>query len=343
MSRGGEGRAHGEQAQENLDGAGLGAGDAGMGKGDAAMEVVGIVLVRDEDLFIEQAIRNVVGFCDRILVCDHGSKDQTPEILAHLAGEFPEKIEVHRVRHPGVSQELIAPLAGTRTWVFGVDGDELYDPDGLRTLRGQLEAGQYDDAWVLFGNVLNVKRLDRRNQTATGHLAPPCRSMTKLYNFRAIERWEGRCVERLHGGRLVFRSGFHEGLRRNLHEEVDWEHSVYRCLHLCFLRRSSLDVEVEGVEARRNIMDRHAWSWGKLWRVFLSKLTGKRPTNWKEEKYARGPEVTVCGRVFLGLAGGAHCREGERERRADFQGVSGGGWTGEKEREEEGKEKEGRR
>ena len=39
--------------------------------------IVGIVLVRNEDVFVEQAIRNVAAFCDRIHVADHVSTDRT--------------------------------------------------------------------------------------------------------------------------------------------------------------------------------------------------------------------------------------------------------------------------
>ena len=34
------------------------------------MRVVGIALVRNEDLFVRQALLNVSSFCDRILVAD---------------------------------------------------------------------------------------------------------------------------------------------------------------------------------------------------------------------------------------------------------------------------------
>jgi hypothetical protein len=43
--------------------------------------IVGSVLVRNEDVFLERAIRNVAAFCDRIFAVDHRSKDRTWEIL----------------------------------------------------------------------------------------------------------------------------------------------------------------------------------------------------------------------------------------------------------------------
>ena len=51
-------------------------------------QIVGSVLVRNEDVFVEQSIRNVAAFCDRIYAVDHVSTDRTWEILGSLAQEF---------------------------------------------------------------------------------------------------------------------------------------------------------------------------------------------------------------------------------------------------------------
>lgn len=261
-----------------------------------AMKIVGILLAKNEEFFVERAVKNALGFCDDFLAVDNGSTDRTAEILKSLETSSGGKLKYHRAGHPGVSHDLIAGFAGTDTWIFGVDGDEIYDPAGLVRLRARLEAGEFDKDWCIFGNVLNVRRFDEAGDFAEGHLAPPCRSMTKLYNFNAIEAWHGPCLERLHGGRVVFREGFHEGLRANLHEQEPWERSCFRCLHLCFLPRSPLD---QSGRIRANIMDRHAWGARKI----LSKLShivrGKIPPDWKNEKYARGPLVGKAIRSFL--------------------------------------------
>jgi hypothetical protein len=36
-------------------------------------QIVGSILVRNEDVFVEQSIRNVAKFCDRIHAVDHDS------------------------------------------------------------------------------------------------------------------------------------------------------------------------------------------------------------------------------------------------------------------------------
>jgi len=257
------------------------------------VKIVGIMLVRDEDRFVEWAIRSAIDFCDEFLVYDHESQDETTVILGRLTQEYGRKLVVRRCRNSGDSHAMIQAYAGTATWIFGVDGDEIYDPAGLARLRGRLAAGEFDAWWVLFGNVLNVKRLDLDEALAEGYLAPPCRSMTKLYNFAAIDAWDGRIVERLHGGEIHFRPGFDATRRLNLHDRTSWADADFRCLHLCFLPRSSRDAASVG--ARRNIMDRHAWSLRKL----IARLFRRPDADWKEQKYARGPLMTESIVAFL--------------------------------------------
>lgn len=257
------------------------------------MKIVGIMLVRDEDSFVEWAIRSAIDFCDEFLVCDHESQDGTTAILDRLASEYGCKLVVRRCRNSGESHAMIQSYAGTATWIFGVDGDEIYDAIGLARLRGRLAAGEFDAWWALFGNVLNVKHLDLDKLQAEGHLAPPCRSMTKLYNFAAIDAWDGKIVERLHGGEIRFRPGFDATRRLDLHEQTSWADADFRCLHLCFLPRSSRDAASMG--PRRNIMDRHAWSLRKL----VARLLRRPDADWKEQKYARGPLVTESIAAFL--------------------------------------------
>lgn len=258
--------------------------------------IVGIVLARNEDLFVGRAVRNAAAFCDEWILCDHGSTDRTGAVLEDLASELPSA-RLHRISHPRESHELLKRFCGTNTWVFGVDGDEIYDPAGLVRMRERLMRGEFHDSWMILGNALHVTALAEDNTTAAGHLSPPCRSMTKLYNFAAIESWDGNCPERLHGGEPVFREGYSAAARRNLHEETDWDGADFRCLHLCFLPRSSRDAPGA---VRRNIMETYGSSrreaWMNAWKRFFS---GKPDSKWKNDRYRRGPEVRVDARPFL--------------------------------------------
>jgi len=253
--------------------------------------IIGIVLVRNEDLTVERAIRNAAAFCDEWILCDHGSTDGTRDILRQSASGL-SSAKLHEIAHPRESHELLRPFAGTNTWVFGLDGDEIYDPGGLSRMRARILTGEFASWWMVLGNVLHVTAFSNDAKTASGHMAPPCRSMTKLYNFSAIDRWDGYCVERLHGGSPVFRSGFDARRRLALHEVMSWEKSDFRCLHLCFQQRSSLDSRAE---ARANIMETLGSS---RWLEWLAPIRRFR-ARWKNDRYRRGPEITVDVTPFL--------------------------------------------
>ncbi len=262
-----------------------------------ARQIVGIVLVRNEDLRIRQAVENAAAFCDRIFLADHGSTDGTSTILRQLAAAHPQ-MSYHRLDTPRASHDLIAGFAGSDTWIFGVDGDEIYDPAGLAVMRQRLLAGEYDDWWMIFGNVLNCAELDLTEKTATGFLAPPCRSITKLYNFRLIRSWTGDTPERLHGGKLDFYSGHTADARLYLHEQTPWADAALRCLHTCFLARSSADAAVPLV--RENIMDVQAGGFLRRWQRGWKMLRGvPLESDWKKSRYARGERVTIDARTFF--------------------------------------------
>lgn len=260
-------------------------------------EVVGIVLVHDEDVFVEQAIRNVADFCDRIHAVDHVSGDRTWDVLQRLADEY-DHLDVRRVRHAGESHALIEPYAGTPTWVFGVDGDELYDPARLAGFRPELIDGAYDHAFKVASNVLNCVELDLRQSTATGYLSPPSRSITKLYNFAALESWAGDGAERLHGGTPIFRPGWDEHKVDNIGERTSWEETPLRCLHMCFLPRSSRDSgpTVRPILEETTMHDR---SWRGALKRRLRRRRIPETSAWKREKYMRGDLVTVDAAPFF--------------------------------------------
>jgi hypothetical protein len=125
--------------------------------------------------------------------------------------------------------------------------------------------------------------------------------MTKLYNFNSIEKWRGPCPERLHGGNILFKSGFSNTDRFYLYKEVLWEDSCFRCLHLCFLPRSSEDQDCsDELVVRKNIADQLAES---LFIQCISwikeKLGIQQSSPWKREKYMQGELVRCAIDSFL--------------------------------------------
>ncbi len=274
------------------------------------MQFVGVVLVHNEDVFVEQAIRNIAIFCDCIHVVDHLSTDGTPEILRRLSREL-DHVAVERSSDARESHRAIEPYAGTSTWVLGVDGDELYDPGGLERMRAALETGNHADVFRLKGHVLNCDRLDEPRAVADGYLAPPSRPVTKLFNMAAVDSWTG-CLERLHDGEATFRPGYGWDSLRYTSEETDWDSDPLRMLHTCFLRRSSADP-VDGVSARRGLPETGAYRRG--WGGLVHRLRRRRHidprikayqrsgSGWKQEWYARGPVVSVDACPFFGWTG----------------------------------------
>src|SRR5690606_18625709 len=128
MGRGGGGRPRAKLA-----------GGAGMmvhaGSGPPARRrIVGLMLLRNEDRFVTWAVRNVVHFCDELILLDNGSSDDTPARLAALTRSHPH-VRVEPCDDPNTSQRALEGYAGQNVWVFGVDGDEIYDPEGLGRLR----------------------------------------------------------------------------------------------------------------------------------------------------------------------------------------------------------------
>jgi hypothetical protein len=144
---------------------------------------------------------------------------------------------------------------------------------------------------VVFGNVLNCTALDEAQRTATGYLAPPCRSMTKLYNFAAVEALDSDAPQRLMGRHDRFKPGYHDKLRFDLYKEMSWEEARFRCLHACFLPRSSAAEPVEGGRANLTDLARRPW----LERLFRRPASSRH----KQEKYMRGPLVTVDATPFF--------------------------------------------
>ena len=262
------------------------------------MQVVGIMLVHNEDEFVELALRNAAAFCDRFHVADNMSTDGTWDAIQRVAHDF-DHIEAVRVRTTGDSHALIAGYAGTNTWVFGVDGDELYDPVGLARFRGELEAGAYRDWFSIKSNVLNVTELDRKRDVARGYLSPPSRPITKLFNFAAIDSWTEVYRQYMHDGEVAFRPGYDWQSIGQLGQHWTWEESPLRCLHVCFLRRSSLDSpHTEGAGRPSPI------ELGGKRRTWLTPLLDRlRPppssSPWKHEWYRRGELVTKDVTPFL--------------------------------------------
>jgi glycosyltransferase involved in cell wall biosynthesis len=271
------------------------------------VRIVGSVLVRNEDVFVERAISNVAAFCDRIHVLDQESVDRTPEILRSLGRKF-DHVQVMQSADAADSHRVLEKYAGTETWVLGVDGDELYDPEALARIRDHLLAGAHADVFRLKGHVLNCDELRMDGQrSASGFMAPPSRPVTKLFNMAAVTAWTG-CPERLHAGSATFRRGFDWETMRYLSNETGWDSDPLRLLHVCFLRRSSHD-DLDPPGGRASMWETGVFRRGILglprrirYRRHMDpriKDYQQQGRNWKQQWYRRGERVTVDASPFL--------------------------------------------
>jgi len=185
--------------------------------------------------------------------------------------------------------------------VLGVDGDELYDPAALAHLRADLLGGAHADVFRAKAHVLNCDDLDLTGRRASGWLAPPSRPVTKLFNFGAVQSWT-ESPDPLQSGNVVFRPGQHWESRRDLAADTTWDTDPLRCLHVCFLPRSSTD-RGDAVRGRRSLPESGEYDRGPLGalkRLVRPPTRRRNGTNWKQEWYARGERVTVDAVPFLG-------------------------------------------
>ncbi len=113
----------------------------------------------------------------------------------------------------------------------------------------------------------------------------------------------------MHDGNPVFRRGYGWDSMRYLYD-LGWEEDPLRCLHVCFVPRSSRDPA--GISSRRNINETGLYDRslvGALKRMLRGRLVPSDVaalhtvgTDWKRAWYARGDRVTIDAAPFLGPA-----------------------------------------
>lgn len=267
-----------------------------MGKGT---QILGVWLLRDEEYFAAWSLMNVVEFCDRVLVMDNRSRDRTREIVEAVAARYGH-VEILDVEDAYDTHKYLEAFAGTRTWVFGVDGDEIYDPAGLARLRTRLLAGEFDAHWRITAHMRHALGVRFDRAEAFGYTQLESSGPTKCYNFGAIARWAPGRHERLHGQKsVVFRPGYTLDGVLNLWQRESWDEACFRCLHLCFMSRSPLDEPMGGdIEptGRPNPMERMRARalLRRARRAVLRRLDSRHDVrrNHKHRHYARGPVTT---------------------------------------------------
>jgi hypothetical protein len=122
-----------------------------------------------------------------------------------------------------------------------------------------------------------------------------------LYNFQMLNSWTD-CPQRLHGGTASFARGNLQ-CRNDMYKHLAWEDAEFRCLHACFMRRSSLEPEAaSGGVARQNVTEeQHMGLKRNVLRWWLARSGKQLQSRWKREKYQRGPLVEKDATPFFEL------------------------------------------
>jgi len=238
-------------------------------------KIVGIVLVQNEDIFIKQVLTNIVDFCDEIKVLDNNSIDKTLRIVEECSKKF-KKIKFYHSPDIKKSHEFVEKYVGTNTWIFGVDGDELYDPVGLSVLKKDIKNGKYKDTWRIRGIFFHAIKLNEENKTAEGYLGPPSKDPNKLWNFKMLKSWKSDGVQALFHcqtrrfwekklkvicffekkGNFSSNKYLNKLEGKYFFQGLTWENCFFRCLHMRMLRRSSIEKKSNKLYERLNMTDK---------------------------------------------------------------------------------------
>lgn len=263
-------------------------------------KIIGICLLKNEEYYVAWSIMNVVEFCDHIIVLDNNSTDNTRNILENIA-QLYDHIRIIDVDDAYDTHKHVEPYVGTQTWIICVDGDEIYDPVGLLELRKLILDGKLDSYWSVACNCLHALGVDLKKAKAFGYTVvdePSDIPLWKtLFNLGSMVRWHPGRIERLHGFEsIVFKEGYSHTDVLNVREQAEWRDCFFRCLHLCFMPRSSLDQhDYSGDDPSGRENPQQVWKLKSAWRrirysvmrFFDHQFELRR--NSKHRSYASGP------------------------------------------------------
>lgn len=248
--------------------------------------------MKNEQNFVTWALMNVVKFCDKILVIDNMSEDRTKDIVDSIATQH-DHIEVIQVKHGHKTHRYIEEYVNSSTWVLKVDGDEIFDPVGLKTFRKRLLEGEFDQYWSIQAYSTHVLGVNFENSTAFGFVPPDAAAGLFMVNMNSMIKWKARNKERLHGHKnIVFKSGFSKEQVYCFWKNKSWKDSEFKVLHLCFLPRTSAEYNLTQdaqLENRLNFIDLRL---DRRIRRYLSKKYSSKPS-WSVRNYARGEIKTL--------------------------------------------------
>lgn len=195
-------------------------------------KIVSVHLIKNEDVFIEQSISNVIHYVDEVIILDNKSTDKTKEIITNTWDRDLKsgKMKYVIVQDARDTNKYLQEFIGTNTWVWGIDGDEVYSYMEANKICCNIRTHQYDNYYRLDMEVLNVTNIANGlyGKHITGYKSPPSKGMIKLYNFKYVESISPG--ERLHGD------------YKTTNNSIYFYGTGKICmLHMCFMKRSSIE------------------------------------------------------------------------------------------------------
>lgn len=167
-------------------------------RGSRAPRVVAVIPVHDEAATIASVVEDALVHCDRVVVVDDGSADDSARIAAN-AGAFVVRQERRRGKGAAIRRgiETVLDLPGLDTEALGaivlLDGDGQHDPADIPRFIAALARGAriaVGDRSTHFARMSRVRRWTNRAMTrvlASRFLAGAARAADSQCGFRALD------------------------------------------------------------------------------------------------------------------------------------------------------------
>lgn len=245
-------------------------------------KIIGVTILKDEDIWIGKAIENLLEFCDDFIILDNGSTDNTKEIIKKIGLDVIHESNLQK------THDYILDYVGKNYWIHGFGGDEIFDPTGLIQVREKILNGYYKNTFQVYPYFLHAIKLNDDYTQATGYLAPPSHPPGKLYNFNLIESWNNNYRNHifLEKPRILKKNIIEED--KDFHK-LSWDKCPYKCLHTRFFKRSTLEQK-ESIGGKLNPAD--------LLGKNNKKDFGNKPNYNERKKYKIGDLTTVDIKKF---------------------------------------------
>jgi glycosyltransferase involved in cell wall biosynthesis len=106
--------------------------------------ICGMLRIRNEARWIERVLKSIIPLCERVVILDDHSTDNTTEICRSFpeVSLFPSPFKgLDEVRDKNY---LLHKVADVRPqWVLHIDGDEELEPNGQEIIRRTVEAAEH--------------------------------------------------------------------------------------------------------------------------------------------------------------------------------------------------------